>query len=748
MSTIVAKSLKKATFPVLGMSCAACAGSVESLLAATPGITLASVNYANASVLIEFDPQITAPKAFQTTLQAMGYDIVVSEEPSEATHIAEDLQALALKSLQTRMLLSVALSVPLVVIGMAFMHWHPGNWVMWALSTPIVFLFGRQFFIHAWQQARHGRANMDTLVALSTSVAYFFSVFNTLNPDFWVRRGLEPHVYFEAAGVIIAFLLIGKYLEEKAKSGTSTAIKKLVGLQPKTVFRLSADGQAIEIPIAQVQIGDRLRVRPGDRVPADGTLFAGKSFVDESMISGESIPVEKVYGSSVLAGTMNQSGSFDLLATKVGQETVLAQMIQMVQQAQGSKAPVQRLVDKVSSIFVPSVMAIAVLSAAIWLLVGGENSVTHAILAMITVLVVACPCALGLATPTALTVGIGKAAENGILIQDAEGLERAHQVNALILDKTGTVTEGRPVVTDSQWILSTTEENIAAHLLYSMEARSEHPLARAICQHLSTDVGAEFEFDNFESLAGMGAKAVFKGQSWYVGNVGLLKSVGIAIPLELALLQETWEQDAKTVVFFADTRSVVAILAIADKVKATSVEAIRQLEKGGIAVYMLTGDNQKTASAVAKQLGIAHFRAGAMPEDKAKFVQELQAQGKVVAMVGDGINDSQALAQADVSIAMGHGSDIAMDVAKMTIVSSDLLKLPLAIGISRQTVRTIRQNLFWAFVYNVIGIPIAAGILFPVNGFLLNPMIAGGAMALSSVSVVTNSLRLKWQKFR
>ncbi len=746
MSEKIASTLKKATFPVTGMSCAACAGSVETTLQAQPGILSAAVNYANASVLVEFDPQLTQPERFQRAVQAVGYDLIVMDEPEAAAEMADDIQQKALLSLRRRMLLSVALCVPLVLLGMVFMHWEYANYLMWALATPVVFYLGRHFFIHAWQQARHGKTNMDTLVALSTGIAYGFSVFNTLNPGFWMRRGLHAEVYFEASGVIIAFLLIGKYLEERAKSGTSTAIKKLIGLQPKTVTKIMPDGQEAVIDVAQVLRGDRLRVKPGERIPVDGEVLSGTSFVDESMISGEPVAVEKSTGTKVLAGTVNQTGSFEFRAEKVGGETVLAQIIQMVQQAQGSKAPLQKLVDKVASIFVPTVMAIAVLSFGVWAIFGGAHAFTHALLALVTVLVIACPCALGLATPTAIMVGVGRAAENGILIQDAEGLELAHKVNAVVLDKTGTITEGKPVVTDVQWGEGIEDQGRALQVLLALETHSEHPLARAVTSHFAGAAGEIVTLSDFESVTGRGARANVSGQRWMVGNAAMLADAGIAVPAELAMRQSAWEMEAKTVVFFADAKAAVAMIAIADQVKASSAAAIGALKALGIEVYMLTGDNEKTAAAVAAQVGITHFRAQTLPQDKADFVQQLQAAGKVVAMVGDGINDAQALAQADVSIAMGRGSDIAIDVAKMTIISSDLMQLPRAIRLSSKTVRTIRQNLFWAFVYNVIGIPIAAGVLFPFTGFLLNPMIAGAAMALSSVSVVTNSLLLKWQK--
>jgi Cu2+-exporting ATPase len=484
-------------------------------------------------------------------------------------------------------------------------------------------------------------------------------------------------------------------------------------------------------------------VRPGEKIPVDGSVIWGSSFVDESMISGEPVAVEKTPGEKVFSGTVNQKGSFHFVAEKVGGDTILSQIIKMVQQAQGSKAPVQKLVDKIAGIFVPVVIVLALISAAVWLIFGGDNAFTHALLALVTILVIACPCALGLATPTAIMVGVGKGAENNILIKDAESLELAHKVNAIILDKTGTITAGKPEVTDLIWAVPEEQQGLYPSILLSIEANSEHPLAEAVVWHLKSDATASIVLEGFESITGHGVKAAYLGKTYLVGNSRLLEDFNITIPKGLAEQVNSWQEQAKTVIYFADQKQVLAIIAIADQVKATSKAAVRALQQQSIDVYMLTGDNIQTAKAVAEQVGITHYKAEVLPADKAAFIQNLQREGKVVAMVGDGINDSHALAQADVSIAMGKGSDIAMDVAKMTLITSDLNLIPKAIHLSRKTVQTIRQNLFWAFIYNLIGIPIAAGVLYPSYGFLLNPMIAGAAMALSSVSVVTNSLRLR-----
>jgi Cu2+-exporting ATPase len=633
-----------------------------------------------------------------------------------------------------------------VIIAMFLMDIPYANWIMLVLATPVIGWFGRSFFINAFNQAKHRQANMDTLVALSTGIAWLFSTFSTVFPEFWHSRGQHAHVYFEASAVVIAFILLGKVLEERAKSNTSSAIKKLIGLQPNTVIVIQENGQEMEIPISQVNIGNKLLVKPGDKIPVDGEIVSGSSFVDESTITGESLPVEKVQGGKVFAGTINQKGSFAFVAQKVGGETILALIIKMVQQAQGSKPPVQKLVDKVAGIFVPVVMAISVLTFITWMLAGGENAVTQALLAMVSVLVIACPCALGLATPTAIMVGMGKGAENGILIKDAESLELAHKVNAIVLDKTGTITEGKPAVTDILWSIPDTEKPGLEQILSAIESQSEHPLADAVITSLNINSEKRMAPDKFESITGKGVLSSYGDQIYLVGNQKLLADYRVNIPEASAAQIKTWQNEAKTVVCFARNTELLAIIAIADKIKETSAKAIIDLQNQGIEVYMLTGDNLQTAKAVAQKVGLKNFKAEVMPSDKADFIIELQNKGKVVAMVGDGINDSQALAQADVSIAMGKGSDIAMDVAKMTIISSDLQLISKAIRLSKLTVQTIHQNLFWAFIYNLIGIPVAAGILFPIWGFMLNPMIAGAAMALSSVSVVSNSLRLKFKK--
>ncbi len=730
----------KNTFPVEGMTCAGCAVSVESNLKTQPGVQHAAVNFANKTALVEYSTG-TDLTQLQKALQSEGFDLLIQKEEAtqEAQQIREDQTYARLK---TKTIWAAGLALPVAVIGMFFHQMPYGNWIMLVLTIPVVFWFGSNFFVNAFKQARHGKANMDTLVALSTGIAFVFSAFNTFFPEFFLSRGLEPHVYYEAATVIIAFILLGKLLEERAKSQTSGAIKKLMGLQPKSVKALR-NGQEIELLIEDVLVGDVLIIRPGEKIPVDGAVVQGSSYLDESMISGEPMAVEKKTGDQVFTGTINQKGSLQITAQKVGAETLLAQIIKMVQQAQGSKAPVQKLTDKIAGIFVPVVIGIALLSFAAWYFLGGENSTTHALLALITVLIIACPCALGLATPTAIMVGVGKGAENGILIKDAESLEAAHKLTAVVLDKTGTITKGKPEVTELIWATPDAEQNQLSAILLAMESQSEHPLAEAVSKHLTAQGVQPLPLENFESVTGQGVQAQFNGQTYWLGNEKLMQENGLQFSPDFQKTAQKLKEQAQTVVFAGTQENVVALLAIADAIKETSAQAIKELKDLGLQVHMLTGDNAQTAAAVAKQVGLENYKAEVMPQDKADFVQELQRQGHVVGMVGDGINDSQALALADVGIAMGRGTDIAMDVAKITLMHSDLRAIAKAIKLSKATVRTIRQNLFWAFIYNLIGIPVAAGLLYPLWGFLLDPMLAGAAMALSSVSVVTNSLRLR-----
>ena len=729
----------KQTYPVTGMSCASCAQTIEKNLKGQKGVKSATVNYANASALVEYEPDITTLDKIKSTIQSIGYGLITDKEVT-----AEDIEALNLKNyrkLLTKTTLAVCLSVPLVAIGMFGMHLHYANYIMWALATPIITVFGQQFFIGAWKRARHFSATMDTLVALSSGIAYLFSVFNTVYPVYWTSRGLAAPVYFEASGIVITFILIGKLLEDRARASTSSAIKKLMGLQPSAVVRMGKDGEEY-VEVKDLLVGDIILVKPGEKIAVDGIVTTGSSFVNESMITGEPLAVEKTEGAKVFAGTINQKGSFQFRAEKVGGATLLAQIINKVQEAQGSKAPIQKLADQIAGIFVPVVMLISVISLVIWVVAGGENGLTHGIMAMVTVLVIACPCALGLATPTAIIAGVGKGAESGILIKDAESLEKIRKLNAIVLDKTGTITEGLPKVVDIVW-KENADTGLLSSVLYSMELLSEHPLADAITAFFKELEIAKVDINSFTSITGGGVTAVYARNIYFAGSQKLLESMNIAIQDEMKEKTRIWKEQSFSVVWLANQFSAMAAIAVSDKIKLSSNSAVQLLQSLGLEVYMLTGDSEATAYNIAAEAGIRHYKAEASPNDKAEFIKELQAEGKIVGMAGDGINDSQALAQAGVSIAMGTGSDIAMDVAQITLMSADLKLLPQAIELSRRTVATIKQNLFWAFIYNIIAIPLAAGALYPINGFLLNPMMAGAAMALSSVSVVSNSMRLK-----
>lgn len=729
----------KKTFPIVGMSCASCAARVDKVLNSQPGVQEANINYATADAQVIYDTDKCSDLALKTAVQDAGYDLLV-DTGNDTEQEAEQVRAAKYRTLKIQTWGAIALSLPIMVISMLHVDTPYMQYVLWILSTFVVLGFGRRFYISAWRQLRHGSSNMDTLVAVSTGIAYLFSVFNLFFPDFWLSRGVTPHLYFEAASVIIAFILIGRLLEERAKQNTSTAIRKLIGLQPKTVTIITAEGERI-VPIEAARVGDTIAVKPGERVAVDGTVTSGESYVDESMLRGEPVPVYKKAGEKVYAGTINQKGSFRFTTDKIGSDTILAQIINMVQDAQGSKAPVQKVVDKIAGIFVPVIISISILSFAAWLTFAPADGFTHGLLAMVTVLIIACPCALGLATPTALIVGIGKGAEQGILVKDATSLEVARKIDAVVLDKTGTITEGRPVVVNALWRKDSEEFR---KILYSLERLSEHPLAEAVVKELENETSVVVT--KFENIPGKGITGIVDDEMYYAGNPELLKDKGVSIDLALQQEAEVWLKEAKTVIWFSNTRETIAVLAITDKIKETSVHAIRQLHKMGLTVYMLTGDNADAAQEIARKVDIKHYKSGVLPQDKANFIKQLQQNGSKVAMVGDGINDSAALAQADLSIAMGKGSDIAMETAMITILSSDLMKIPETIRLSQLTVKTIHQNLFWAFIYNLIGIPIAAGVLYPINGFLLNPMIGGAAMAFSSVSVVSNSLRLKRKK--
>lgn len=732
--------IKKA-YPVLHMHCAGCAANVEKTVRKLPGVTDVSVNLATKTLFVSYFDEKLSSGELRAAILAAGYDLIISEEGQEEQNTEEKAYY---KSLKKRVIGAWLVALPMLFLSMVVEDTFFSQLAQFLLAMPVLLYFGNSFYVGAWKQAKLGRANMDTLVALSTSIAFLFSAFNTFFPNFWIQRGVEPHVYYEASVVIIAFVLTGKLMEERAKGNTSEAIKKLMGMQPKTARVVRGDSE-VDILVGQLQIDDSVVVRPGEQIPVDGYLSKGTSYVDESMISGEPLPVEKKIGDKVLAGTINQRGSFVVQAKEVGSNTVLARIIQMVQEAQGSKAPVQRIVDRITAFFIPVVLGFSVLTLFLWVTIGGTDYLSYGMLSAVSVLVIACPCALGLATPTALMVGIGKAASHHILIKDAVALEQMRQINVVVLDKTGTLTEGHPAV--SGWLWACSQEPLYKSVLLSAEMRSEHPLAGAIVSALVEDEKVTaVELDSFESLTGKGVLVSYQQKSYWVGSHKLLKDFNANLPDVMTAMIIQYESEGNGIIYFGCENELLAVIAVSDRIKPTSAEAVKELKRQGVELYMLTGDSERTARSVSNLVGIDHFIADALPDDKENFIRELQMQGKRVAMVGDGINDSQALALADVSIAMGKGTDIAMDVAMVTLMTSDLLLLPQAFEISRQTVKLIHQNLFWAFIYNLIGIPIAAGILYPLNGLLLNPMLASAAMAFSSVSVVLNSLSLGRKK--
>jgi len=720
-------------FPLEGMHCAACAARAERALTKLAGVESAAVNFASAEATVRFDAAALSPQAMQEALQKFGFKLHVETDAP-----ADDHGAARFGQLKRRAAGAAVLSAAVMLIGMALpADGGAAPWLMWLLATPVVAVCGREFYSNAWQQARSLTANMDTLVALSTGIAYLFSAFTTVWPSFWTSRGMDAHVYFDSSCGIITFILIGRLLEERAKRQTASSLRRLMGLQPRTVTVCLPDGSTAMRPIAVVRPGDELLVRPGERVAVDGTVVDGTSYVDESLLSGEPVPVRKAPGAEVFAGTVNGKGSLRFRAGKVGEATVLAHIIRLVRTAQNSKAPVQRLTDRIAAVFVPVILLLAVLTLAAWCLLGAADGPVRGLLAAVTVLVIACPCALGLATPTALMVGIGRAAEKGILVKDAESLQRAGRVDTVVLDKTGTLTEGHPEVVATAWA----DDESAAPVLLSMERRSEHPLAEAVVRKME---GADtVELTQFESVTGRGVQAVREGTLYRAGSRRWLDETGAQVPERLAEKAAEWQEAGHTTVWFFTPERAEAVVAIADRVKSTSAAAIETLRERGIEVHLLSGDSEEATRKTALRTGIRHYRGGMWPEGKADYVEALRKEGHTVAMVGDGINDSAALATADLSVAMGHGSDVAMDIAGMTLVRSDLRGIGEAMRLSRRTVRVIRENLFWAFIYNAVGIPVAAGALYPLWGIQLNPMWAGAAMALSSLSVVTNSLRLK-----
>ncbi|MHB1162442.1 MAG: heavy metal translocating P-type ATPase [Chloroflexota bacterium] len=737
----------RTTLEITGMTCASCSGRVERALRALPGVDAANVNLATEKATVVFQPSLASMVDFRRAIEEAGYGLV--EERSEATGAGEDAQAIATRleiaRLRNKTIFALALGA-LIFLG-SFPEWFPwvpdflnNRYLLWALATPVQFWAGWRFYRGAWTNARHLSANMDTLIAMGTSAAYLYSVAAILFPALFHVTGQMAEIYFDTSAIIIGLILMGKFLEARAKGQTGEAIKKLMGMQARTA-RVIRDGQELDVPVESVLIGDVVLVRPGEKVPVDGVLLEGRSALDESMITGESIPVEKGPGDEVIGATINKTGSFRFRATKVGKDTVLAQIIRLVEEAQGSKAPIQRLADVISGYFVPAVIVTALVTFVVWLLFGPTPAFTYALLNMVAVLIIACPCALGLATPTAIMVGTGKGAETGVLIRSGEALETAHKIKAIILDKTGTLTQGKPVVTDLLPADGTSQEELL-YLAASAERGSEHPLGEAIvtaARERGLDLADPGEF---EAIPGHGIEATIEGRKVVLGNQKLMDDRGYGLNgLDEGVT--ALSDQGKTPMFVAVDGRLAGIVAVADTLKPGSREAVAELKRLGVEVAMLTGDNRRTAAAIARQLGIDRVLAEVLPEQKAEEVKKLQAEGKVVAMVGDGINDAPALAQADVGIAIGTGTDVAMEASDVTLISGDVRGVVTAIRLSKQTMRTIKQNLFWAFAYNVALIPLAAGLFYPLFGILLNPIFAGVAMATSSVSVVSNSLRLR-----
>jgi len=726
--------MKKCTISITGMHCQSCVTILDRALSKQPGVKSVNVNFSTEKAAVEFDEKQINENKLVEVIKHKGYNGHVLTEHDHSPIIEEKKKKAELNKLKWKVIISAIFSLPALILGMFLMKGTIPfqEYIVWLLATPVQFYVGKQFYQGAWAALRNKTSNMDTLIAVGTSAAYFYSVYVVL---FAAEEGYQ---YFEAAAVLITFVVLGKYLEAVAKGKTSEAISKLMKLGAKTATVIRK-GKEMKIPIDDVQKGDIVIVKPGEKIPVDGVITEGHSTIDESLVTGESIPVEKKKNDEVIGSTLNKQGSFQFKATKVGAETTLSRIIKLIEEAQTKKAPIQRFADNISAYFVPIVIFIALATFTVWFSIV-QSEVGFALIAAVAVLVIACPCALGLATPTAIMVGTGLGAKQGILIKGGEALETAHELKCIIFDKTGTITKGQPEVTNLVTAKGVTEQKLL-EIAGSIEKSSEHPLAEAIVNKAKEKKISWKKITNFKALTGRGVKAKLGTQEYHLGNLRLMQELKVNLA---AFKNEipTLESEGKTVMILAQGRTVLGIIAVADEIKEDSPLAIQKLQKLGVKVYMITGDNNRTAQAIAKRAGIKNFFAEVLPEDKAKYVKKLQRDGKV-AMVGDGINDAPALAQADIGIAMGSGTDVAMETGNIVLMRNNLLDVPKAIKLSKLTMSKIRQNMFWALVYNVLGIPIAAGILYPWTGWMLNPMIAGGAMALSSVSVITNSLLLK-----
>jgi Cu+-exporting ATPase len=745
-------SVERTEIPIKGMTCAACVARVQRAIEGLDGVLSASVNLATERAVVEYVPEQVGLRDFRRAIKEAGYDVLSVQKGEDVVEKERREREAAFRAMKRKLFTGIALSVPVFLLvfwerlGLSAFLDIPRYWnyrLQLVLETPIQFWIGWQFYAGALSAARHRSTNMNTLIAVGTSAAYLYSITATFFPWVFEIKGYSAHVYFDTAGAIIVLILLGRVLEARARGHTSEAIKKLMGLQARTA-RVVRDGTEEDLPVEEVEPGDIVIVRPGEKIPVDGVIREGSSSVDESMVTGESIPVEKGAGEEVIGATVNKTGSFRFEATKVGRDTMLAQIIRMVQEAQGTKPPIARLADKIASIFVPTVMGIATVTFLVWLFFGPAPAFTYAVLNFIAVLIIACPCALGLATPTSIMVGTGKGAENGILIRGGESLETAHKIDAIVFDKTGTLTRGEPSVTDVLGRDGFSEADVL-FLAASAERGSEHPLGEAIVRK-AREAGASLaEHGAFEAVPGKGIRTEVQGRKVLLGNAALMEHDGVERG-GLAGEAERLAGEGKTPMFVAVDGRAAGVVAVADTLKESSLRAVQALGKMGVEVVMLTGDNRRTAEAIAREAGIDRVLSEVLPDEKAAHVRKLQEEGKVVAMVGDGINDAPALAQADVGIAIGTGTDVAIEASDITLIKGDLTGVATAIALSKATLRNIKQNLFWAFAYNTILIPLAAGVLFPFYGILLSPIFAAAAMGMSSVTVVSNALRLR--KFR